>query len=94
MDEIKELILNLKMESKILQALVDEILGSCELSYTGKYLSITCDNKILTIIKTFYPEEYNNRLLDLKQDLKKKIDEARREIEDPTVKEDANNGED
>lgn len=72
MDEIKEIIVNLKMESKILRSLVDTILDSCGLDYCEKGLSIRSDSEILTIIKTFYPEEYDNALTDLKAEAKAK----------------------
>lgn len=71
MDEIKEAIINLKIDSKILRTFIDTILDSCDLDYYGTDLSIRTDGKILTVLKTFYPDEYENRLKDLK-DLKEK----------------------
>lgn len=66
MDEIKEAIINLKIDSKILRTLIDTILDSCDLDYYGTDLSIRNDGKILTVLKTFYPDEYSNKLESLK----------------------------
>ena len=71
MDEIKEAIINLKIDSKILRTLIDTILDSCEVDYYDKTLTVRRDEGILAIVKTFYPDEYENRLKDLK-DLKEK----------------------
>lgn len=60
MDEIKEAIVNLKIDSKILRTLIDTILDACRLGYDGDNLRIYNDDKILTVIKTFYPDEYDN----------------------------------
>jgi hypothetical protein len=73
MDEIKEAIVNLKIDSKILRTLIDTILDSCDLDYMETDLSIRNDGKILAIVKTFYPDEYENRLKGLKE-LKEKKD--------------------
>jgi hypothetical protein len=73
MDEIKEAIVNLKIDSKILRTLIDTILDSCCLDYMETDLSIRNDGKILAIVKTFYPDEYENRLKGLKE-LKEKKD--------------------
>lgn len=67
MDEIKEAIINLKIDSKILRTLIDTILDSCEIDYYDKALTVRRDERILTIVKTFYPDEYENRLKDLKE---------------------------
>jgi len=72
MDEIKEAIINLKVESKILTTLIDTILDSCEIDYYGKDLRIGSDSKIITVIKTFYPDEYDNRFKALKEKDKEK----------------------
>lgn len=76
MDEIKEMIVNLKMESRILTTLIDTILEACDLDFTGEDLSIRSDSKILTVVKTFYPDEYDNCLTDLK-DKAKKLEEEK-----------------
>ena len=68
MDEIKEIIVNLKIDSKILRTLIDTILDSCGLDYMEKDLSIRNDSKILTVLKTFYPDEYSNKLETLKKE--------------------------
>ena len=66
MDEIKEAIINLKIDSKILRTLIDTILDSCGLDYKETDLSIRNDDKILTVLKTFYPDEYSIKLETLK----------------------------
>lgn len=68
MDEIKEAIVNLKIDSKILRTLIDTILDSCGLDYMEKDLSIRNDSKILTVLKTFYPDEYSIKLETLKKE--------------------------
>lgn len=75
MDEIKEAIINLKIDSKILRTLIDTILDSCDLDYMEKDLSIRNDDKILTILKTFYPDEYSIKLETLKSKLVKECKE-------------------
>lgn len=72
--ELIEIIVNLKMESKILRGLVDVILYNTCLGYTEDNLRLTNEDKVLTVIKTFYGEEYENRL-------KKLMDDRRAEIE-------------
>lgn len=79
MDEIREIIVNLKIESKILSTLKDEILDACDLDYTGEDLIIRRYDKILTIIKTFYPDEYDVCLTQRKIELEDKIDKAKEE---------------
>lgn len=68
MDEITEIIVNLKSDSKILRTLIDTILDSCGLDYMEKDLSIRNDSKILTVLKTFYPDEYSNKFETLKKE--------------------------
>lgn len=75
MDEIKEAIINLKIDSKILRTLIDTILDSCGLDYMETNLSIRNDGKILTILKTFYPDEYSNKLESLKSKVVKECKE-------------------
>ena len=75
MDEIKEAIINLKIDSKILRTLIDTILDSCDLDYYKTDLSIRNDDKILTVLKTFYPDEYSNKLETLKSKLVKECKE-------------------
>lgn len=75
MDEIKEIIVNLKIDSKILRTLIDTILDSCNLNYMDTDLCIRNDDKILTILKTFYPDEYSNKLETLKSKLVKECKE-------------------
>lgn len=75
MDEIKEAIINLKIDSKVLRTLIDTIFDSCGLDYMEKDLSIRNDDKILTILKTFYPDEYSIKLETLKSKLVKECKE-------------------
>lgn len=72
--ELIEIIVNLKMESKILRGLVDVILDNTCLGYTEDNLRLPNEDKVLTVIKTFYGDEYENRL-------KKLMDDRRAEIE-------------
>lgn len=74
MDEIKEAIVNLKIDSKILRTLIDTILDSCKVDYYAEALTIKRDDRILAIVKTFYPDEYENRLKDLKEKKEKEED--------------------
>jgi len=71
--ELIEIIVNLKMESKILRGLVDVILDNTYLGYDNS-LKLANENRVLTVIKTFYIEEYNNRLRELKADKQAEIE--------------------
>lgn len=66
--ELIEIIVNLKMESKILRGLVDVILDNTYLGYDDNSLRLTNEDKVITVIKTFYIEEYSARLKSLKAD--------------------------
>lgn len=87
MDEITDIIVNLKSDSKILRTLIDTILDSCGLDYMEEDLSIRIDSKILTVLKTFYPDEYSNKLKTLKSKLVtvKECKEEEEEIKAPEV---------
>lgn len=66
--ELIEIIVNLKMESKILRGLVDVILDNTYLGYDDNSLRLANEDKVVTVIKTFYIEEYSARLKSLKAD--------------------------
>lgn len=66
--ELIDTIVNLKVESKTLRLLVDTILDSCRISYGGDGLRIDNDDRILTIVKAFYGDEYINKFNDLKEE--------------------------
>lgn len=72
--ELIEIIVNLKMESKILRGLVDVILDNTYLGYTDGELRLTNEERILTVIKTFYGDECSNRLKELKADKQAEIE--------------------
>lgn len=72
--ELIEIIVRLKLESKILRGLVDVILDNTYLGYDDNSLRLANEDKVLTVIKTFYIEEYNNRLRDLKADKQAEIE--------------------
>ena len=64
--EFIDMIVRLKCESKILRGLVDAIIESTYLSYTGKDLRINDGDKIITVLKTFFGDELEIRLKELK----------------------------
>ena len=63
--ELMEIIVNLKMESKILRGLVNVILDNTYLGYDNG-LRLSNENMVLAVVKTFYKDEYENRLKELK----------------------------
>ena len=65
--ELIDLMVKLKLESNIQRILVDTILDSTYLSYNGKELRVDDGDKILTVLKTFYGDEVDNRLKQLKE---------------------------
>lgn len=71
--EINEIIVDLKLNSKILRGLVDTILDNTKVDYSGETLTIVDSAPILAVIKAFYGDEYNNCL-------KEKISEREAEI--------------
>ena len=73
-NELNEIIVRLKLESKILRGLVDVILDNTYLGYDDNSLRLANEDRVLTVIKTFYIEEYNNRLRDLKADKQAEIE--------------------
>ena len=73
LNEVSEIIVDLKLNSKILRGLVDIILDNTKVDYTGDTLAIADSAPILAVIKAFYGDEYNNCL-------KEKISEREAEI--------------
>lgn len=71
--EINEIIVDLKLNSKILRGLVDTILDNTKVDYSGETLTIADSAPILAVIKAFYGDEYNNCL-------KEKISEREAEL--------------
>lgn len=65
--EIMEAAIKLRTESKILQGLIDHILDSSRLDYTGQDLRLDDTDGILLLVKTFYGDEYNTRVRYLKE---------------------------
>lgn len=64
--EIGEIV-DYKVESKILVSFVETILNVSRLSYGGDRLTIDDEAPILTLVKTFYPKQYEKRLKELKE---------------------------
>ena len=65
--ELIDMIVRLKVESKILRGLVDTILDACRLSYDGKELIIGTDSQVFAVIRAFFGDEYDIRYRELKE---------------------------
>lgn len=75
--ELIDMIVNLKVDGKALNILIDTILDNCRLGYDDESLLIKNDEAVFSIIKAFRPDEYNNRLAALKAEREKlKAEEA------------------
>lgn len=72
--EIIEEIVKLRIQSKILRGLVDVIIDNTFLSYDGDTLRLTNEDRVLTVVKTFYGEECSNRLKELKAEKQAEIE--------------------
>ena len=72
--EIMELLINLKIDEKTLQLLIDIILDNARLAYDNESLVINNDSAVFAVIKAFRPDEYNNRFAALKAELVCKAD--------------------
>lgn len=59
---VNEIIVDLKLNAKILRGLVDTILDNTKADYSGEALTIADSAPILAVIKAFYGDEYNNCL--------------------------------
>lgn len=71
--ELVEMMVRLKMESKILRGLVDVIIDNTYLGYEDS-LRLTNEDRVLNVIKTFYKDEINNRLKELKAEKQAEIE--------------------
>ena len=71
--ELIEMIVRLKMESKILRGLIDVILDNSYLSYDNN-LRLTNEDRVLTVVKTFFGDEYENRFKELKAEKQAEIE--------------------
>lgn len=69
--ELLDLLVNLKIEAKSFTMLVDTILDNCDLGYGGDTLKIDSERSILAVVKALAPDEYNNRLSELKEEDKR-----------------------
>ena len=67
MNELYEALVEAKIDSRALTILVDTILDNCYLNYDGE-ITITRDasKAILSVVRAFRNEEYNNRYKELK----------------------------
>lgn len=65
-NELMEMIVRLKCESKILRGLVDTILDNSRLTYGGDGLRVDEDLAIYAVLKAFFGDEVNNRIEQLK----------------------------
>lgn len=75
--ELIDMIVNLKLDGKALNVLIDTILDNCRLGYDDESLVIKNDEAVFSVIRAFRPEEYNNRLAALKAEREKlKTEEA------------------
>lgn len=54
--------------------LVDTILDNTCLNYDGEELRIKSDTEIIYLLKLLYPDEYSERLKELKEDLRTRIE--------------------
>lgn len=80
-NELRGMIADEFFDSRILRALIDTILDTAELDYTGEDLTIKNDKRLLAVVRAFYDEEYIYRLNQLKtrkfaEDLGAKIEEG------------------
>ena len=75
--ELIDLIVDMKVDCKALQVLIDTILDNVRLGYDDESLLIKNDEAVFTVIKAFRRDEYNNRLNELKAEREKsKAEEA------------------
>lgn len=75
--ELIDMIVNLKLDGKAFQVLVDTILDNARLGYDDESLLIRNDEAVFTVIKAFRRDEYDTRLNELKAEREKlKAEEA------------------
>lgn len=66
--ELMQILVDLKIDSKAFTMLIDTILDNCRLNYSDDGLRIDSSEAILTVVKAFRCDEYNNRLEELKRE--------------------------
>ena len=69
--ELIDLIVNMKVDCKALQVLIDTILDNARLGYDDESLMIRNDEAVFTVIKAFRRDEYDTRLNELKTEREK-----------------------
>lgn len=65
--EITEAAIKLRVDSKILQGIIDYILDASRLDYTGENLKFNDPDGILLFVKAFFGEQYDNRVRYLQE---------------------------
>lgn len=67
MNEIYEALVEAKIDSRALTILIDTILDNCYINYRGSMvIDDDASKAILSVVRAFRNEEYNNRLNELK----------------------------
>ena len=74
-NELVEMIVRLKCESRILRGLVDTILDNTRLSYSEDSIRIAEDEPVIMVLKAFFGDEVKNRLEELKAEREKEESE-------------------
>ena len=72
---VNEIIVDLKLNAKILRGLVDTILDNTTTDYSGEALTIADSAPILAVIKAFYGDEYNNCLKERIREQNERLEE-------------------
>lgn len=65
--EIMEAAIKLRADNKILQGIIDYVLDSSRLDYTGEDLRLDDTDGILLFVKVFFADEYDNRVRYLQE---------------------------
>lgn len=84
--ELLDLLVNLKIEAKSYTTIVDTILDNCELGYGEDDLRIDSERSILAVVKALAPDEYNNRLNELKEEKKRIRAENERKAKEERIR--------
>ena len=74
--ELLDLLVDLKLDARALQVLIDTILTNCRLGYDNESLIINDDAAIFAVVKAFREDEYRNRLNELKAEYQARIEAA------------------
>lgn len=72
----------LKVQSKILRGLVDVIFDSSRLNYDGTSLVVEDDGAIMSVLKAFYRDEFDNCVSELKRKAEAKKEAKKRAAEE------------